>query len=218
MKNLIQKYKHIWVLSYAFIYIPWFMYLEKTVTANYHVMHSRLDDFIPFNEYFIVPYMLWFAYVAGMIMYLFFTNKSDYYKLCTFLFTGMTLSLMICTIFPNGTDFRPAIDPSKNVFSGLVAALYTADTCTNVFPSIHVFNSVGVHIAVMQSEALKKCRLVRIGSFSLMTAICMATVFLKQHSIIDGIGSVVMAYFIYQFVYANGYAFSDKKVRQKVLG
>lgn len=218
MKNLIQKYKHIWVLSYAFIYIPWFIYLEKTVTSNYHVMHSRLDDFIPFNEYFIVPYLLWFAYVAVMILYLFFTNKSDYYRLCTFLFTGMTLSLMICTIFPNGTDFRPMLDPSKNVFSGVVAALYTADTCTNVFPSIHVFNSIGVHIAVMHSESLKKYHIVRIGSFVLMTSICLATVFLKQHSIIDGIGSVVMAYFIYQFVYANSYAFSDKKVTQKVLG
>lgn len=218
MKNFIQRYKHVWILSYAFIYIPWFMYLEKTITANYHVMHVNLDNLIPFNEYFIVPYLLWFAYVAGMIMYLFFTSKEDYYRLCTFLFTGMTISLMICTIFPNGTDFRPVIDPSKNLFSAVVAKLYSTDTCTNVFPSIHVFNSIGVHIAVMHSEALKKHCLVRRSSFFLMIAICLATVFLKQHSIIDGFGSIVMAYFIYQFVYANDYAFSSKKVTEKALG
>ena len=102
MKNLFHKYRHAWVLCYAFIYIPWFVYLEKTVTSNYHIMHVGLDDYIPFNEYFIIPYMLWFAYVAGAVLYLFFTNVKDYYKLCTMLFTGMTISLLVCTIFPNG--------------------------------------------------------------------------------------------------------------------
>ena len=50
----------------------------------------------------------------------------------------MTISLIICTFFHNGTDFRPVIDPGKNIFSGMVAALYQTDTPTNVFPSIHV--------------------------------------------------------------------------------
>lgn len=218
MKALLQKYKHVWILSYAFIYIPWFLYLEKTVTANYHVVHTRLDNYIPFNEYFIIPYLLWFTYVAGMILYLFFTNKTDYYRLCTFLFIGMTISLMICTIFPNGTDFRPALDPSKNIFSAMVAKLYSTDTCTNVFPSIHVFNSIGVHIAVMHCEALKKRHWIRIGSFALMTSISLATVFLKQHSIIDGFGSIVLAYVMYQFVYGRDYAFGSKKVTEKALG
>ena len=75
MKNLLHKYRHAWILCYAFIYIPWFVYLEKTVTSNYHIMHVRLDDFIPFNEYFIIPYMLWFAYVAGAVLYLFYRRE-----------------------------------------------------------------------------------------------------------------------------------------------
>ena len=60
-------------------------------------MHTTLDDLIPFNEYFIVPYLLWFLYVAAAIAYFFFTSKDDYYRLCTFLFTGMTISLLVCT-------------------------------------------------------------------------------------------------------------------------
>ena len=111
------------VLSYAFIYIPWFCYLEKTVTRNYHVMHVALDDFIPFNEYFIVPYMMWFLYVAGTILYFLFTNREDYYRICIFLFSGMTISLIICTFFRNGTDFRPVLEPGKNIFTTMVAAL-----------------------------------------------------------------------------------------------
>lgn len=217
MKNFIQKYKHIWILSYAFIYIPWFMYLERTVTSNFHVMHIGLDDWIPFNEYFIVPYLLWFLYVAGAILFFFFTDKGDYYRLCAFLFAGMTISLLICTIYPNGTDLRPVIDPGKNLYSSIVSALYTADTCTNVFPSIHVFNSIGVHIAVSRSERLRKYRWIQIGSFVLMASICLATVFLKQHSALDGFGSILMAYCLYCLVYGHGLAWNQGKVTEKVL-
>ena len=203
MKNIINKYGHIWILGYGFIYLTWFLHLEKSVTNHYYVIHSTLDDYIPFNEYFIVPYLLWFTYVAGAIVYFFFTNKEDYYRLCIFLFTGMTLSLLICTLFRNGTDFRPVIDPDKNIFSALVARLYQVDTNTNVFPSIHVYNSIGTHIAIMKSNALKSHKWVKRGSFVLMISICMATVFLKQHSIIDVFGAVLMGAAIYPLAYAS---------------
>ncbi|MBT9777528.1 phosphatase PAP2 family protein [Clostridium sp. MCC353] len=218
MKNLIRKYKHVWILSYAFLYLPWFLYLERTVTRNYYVMHVALDDWIPFSEYFIIPYLLWFLYVSGAILYFFFTNKQDYYRLCIFLFTGMTISLLICTVFENGTDLRPVVDPGKNFCSWLVSVLHSADTSTNVFPSIHAYNSIGVHIAVMHSEALKKYRIIRWGSFILMILICLSTVYLKQHSVVDVAGSLIMAYIIYPLVYGTDYAANRKKVTQKALG
>ncbi|HJC04642.1 MAG TPA: phosphatase PAP2 family protein [Candidatus Enterocloster excrementipullorum] len=214
----VRKYKHAWLLLYAFIYLPWFCYLEKTVTRNFHVMHASLDDLIPFNEYFIVPYLLWFLYVGAAIFYFLITSKEDYYKLCIFLFSGMTISLIICTFFRNGTDLRPVIDPDKNIFTALVAYIYRTDTCTNVFPSIHVYNSIGVHIAVARSERLRGHRLIRLGSGLLMISICMATVFLKQHSVIDLIGAVILAYVIYGIVYGYSWSAQDKKVTQKALG
>lgn len=218
MKNLFYRYRHIWILSYAFIYIPWFVYLEKTVTNHYHIMHVAIDDYIPFIEYFIIPYLLWFAYVSAAIGYFFFTNVKDYYKLCTMLFIGMTVSLVICTIFPNGTDFRPVIDPHKNLCSAIVAFLYSTDTCTNVFPSIHVYNSICVHIAVSRSQRLKEHKIVQVGSFLLMLSICLATVFLKQHSAFDGLGSLAMAYIMYQFVYSGTYVPNRNKVSEKAIG
>ena len=181
----------------------WVIYLEKTITKHYHVMHSVVDDYIPFNEYFVIPYFLWFAYVAVTIAYFFFVNKEDYYRLCIFLFTGMTISLLVCTLFPNGTDFRPVIDPNKNLCSRIVAMLYQTDTCTNVFPSVHVYNSIGTHIAIMKSESLRKYKVVRVMSFILMVSICMATVFLKQHSIIDVVGAVLLCGAIYPLAYAG---------------
>ncbi|WP_124066618.1 phosphatase PAP2 family protein [Clostridium sp. E02] len=217
MKNLFKKYRHVWILSFAFIYIPWFLYLEKTVTSHYHIMHLAIDDFIPFNEYFIIPYLLWFAYVAVAVCYFFLTDVKGYYRLCAMLFTGMTISLVICTVFPNGTDFRPFINPDKNFYSAIVARLYSADTCTNVFPSIHVYNSICVHIAVIKSRRMKNYPLIQTGSFLLMISICLATVFLKQHSAFDGLGSIVMAYVMYQFIYTNSLVPNRKKVSEKAI-
>ena len=59
-----------------------------------------------------------------------------------FSFIGMTISMMICTFYPNGTDLRVEVDPNKNVFCYLVQMIHNSDTPANVFPSIHVYNSV----------------------------------------------------------------------------
>lgn len=217
IQEFFHKYRHMWLLSYAFIYLPWFCHLEKTVTRGYHVMHATLDDYIPFSEYFIIPYLLWFLYVSATLIFFLFVSREDYYRMCIFLFSGMTISLIVCTFFHNGTDFRPVINPDKNIFSAMVASLYKTDTCTNVFPSIHVYNSIGTHIAIMRSEILRKHSLVRAGSRILMISICLATVFLKQHSVLDVVGAIIMAYVMYMVVYGYSWSAQDKSVTEKVL-
>lgn len=215
MKEFIHKYKHAWVMLYIFIYLPWFFFLEKNV-VRYDIIHAELDDYIPFCEYFIIPYLLWFVYVSAAVLYFFFTNKDDYYKLCAFLFIGMTLSLAICTVWPNGHDLRPTELTRDNIFMDMVRGLWKTDTSTNVFPSIHVYNSIGVHIAVMNSEALRNRRGVRAASFILMISICLATVFLKQHSVVDVLGGVAMSLFMYRMVYRQERVFNREKLKEQL--
>lgn len=218
MKEFLRKYKHAWILSYGLVYLTWFCYLERTVTSGYHIMHVRFDDFIPFEDIFIVPYLLWFLYVAATVAFLFFTDKEEYYKLCIYLFSGMTISLIVCTFYHNGTDFRPLLDPEENIFTRMVCSLYATDTPTNVFPSIHVYNSICTHVAIARSEKLKKYPVIQISSFILMVLICMATVFLKQHSIIDVLGGCILAYALYYVIYGYGYGVERRKSSQKILG
>ena len=188
MKSLILKYRHAWVLLYGLIYMPWFCYLEKRQTIHY-LIHSPLDDYIPFVEYFIIPYLLWFVFLAVTGAYFFFTNRRDFYRLAAFLCSGMTIFLIVCTIFPNGLN--------------LVRMIYSVDTPTNVLPSIHVYNSIGAMAAIAHSNSLKKHRVVQIGSYVLGILIIFSTVFLKQHSITDVIAALAMACMIYPFVYAT---------------
>ena len=217
IKELIKKYKHAWILSYLLLYLAWFGFLEKTVTTRFHVVHMAIDDYIPFCEYFIIPYMLWFGYVAVGVVYFFFTNVSDYYKLCGFLFAGMTVFLMVSTIYPNGHYLRPSVFADDNIFTDMVQWLYSTDTATNLFPSIHVYNSIGIHIAVSRSEKLRRYKWIQLASGTLMVSIILSTMFLKQHSVFDVITAIILAVVVYSLVYGREWQQNRRKVYQGQL-
>ena len=155
MRKYIERYKHaIPLLIYAAIYCTWFAWLERKVTHPQTIIHVKFDDMIPFCEVFIIPYFLWFAYMAVAVFYCFFKNKQEYYRTCVFLFTGMTVFLVISTLWPNGHHLRPYQMPRDNVFTKLITLLYSTDTPTNLWPSIHVYNSIGAHLAIIHNEKL----------------------------------------------------------------
>lgn len=199
------KIKHFWLMLYFVVYLPWFIYLENSVTTHFHVIHMKIDDYIPFIEYFIIPYLLWFAYIAVVIIYMGFADKKEYFKMCAFLFTGMTIFLIVSTIYPNGHFLRPTTFVRDNIFTELCSKLYATDTATNLFPSIHVYNSIGVHLAIAHSEKTKRKPLVCISSAILMVSIILATVFLKQHSVFDVITALLLAAIVYILVYVRNY-------------
>lgn len=216
MKAFFQKYKHAWVLLYAFLYLPWFFWLESRANLPYHVIHVWLDDKIPFVEYFIVPYLLWFVYVAAVFLYLFFKGtKQEFYRYCAFLFTGMTLFLVISTLYPNGHLLRPTEFPRHNIFTFAVQILYQADTPTNIFPSIHVFNSIAAHRALVNNPRLGHNRLIRGGSLVLMVSIILATMFLKQHSALDVMAGIVLGTLMDQIVYRMEFSFSREWISKR---
>ena len=200
------KYSYANVLWIGIIYPLWFKSIESrvTVVTGYHIMHTKIDEMIPFCEYFIVPYFMWFLYILLGILYFLFTNKEDFYKVCLYLFIGMIFSLLICEIYPNGTDLRPPYISDKNIFQVMVAGLYRVDTPTNVFPSIHAYNSICMHVAIMKSKDIRRLRYGKAvvwGSFLLCLLICMATLVLKQHSILDVGGAILLSFIAYGFVY-----------------
>lgn len=204
MKQFLNRYRHAWVLLYGCIYMPWFIYLEKrTIPAHeYFIINSPLDKYIPFCEIFVIPYLFWFLFVAIGVMYFFFTNRREFYQLMCFLIIGMTVFLIISTVLPNGLHLRPTVFPRDNVFTDLVKNfVYKNDTSTNVLPSIHAFNSLGISIAVFHSETLKKKRGIQIATHVCTILILISTVCLKQHSITDVFAALLMAGLIYPFVY-----------------
>lgn len=218
LKGLYQRYKHgIPLLIYGVIYMTWFLWLERTVTKAYQVIHVKADDYIPFCEVFVVPYLLWFVYVAAVVIFLFFKNKQEYYRICIFLFTGMTIFLIISTLFPNGHHLRLAEMPRDNVFTRIVDVLWKTDTPTNLWPSIHVYNSMGAHFAIIRSRELENRRGIKAVSFVLAISIILSTMFIKQHSVFDVLTGIAMGSIMYVLVYRRELVYAARTQQDKAL-
>ncbi|MBQ8306845.1 MAG: phosphatase PAP2 family protein [Blautia sp.] len=203
MISFIRKYRHGFViLVFSIIYMLLFSYLEQRGVRYYHVVHTALDDRIPFCEVFIIPYLLWFPYMIAAILYFVFLNddKKEYYRLTWSLIMGMSLFLVISWLYPNIQHLRPTVFPRENVFTDMVRALYRTDTPTNILPSIHVFNSLAIHMAISSCQRLRKHRFVQAASLVLTILIVMSTMFLKQHSVVDvsmGTALSIAAFFLF---------------------
>ena len=204
MVQFIKKYRHgLIILAYAIVYMLFFEYLECRPVWGFHVIDTVFDDYIPFCEYFIVPYLLWFPYQILTVLYFIFRNKNkkEYYQLIFNMMMGMTVFLIVSYAYPNVLHLRPSEFPRENVCTDMVRWLYRTDTPTNVLPSIHVFNSLAVHMSLTNCEALRDHKGVRYGSLVLTLLIIMSTMFLKQHSVIDVCCGATLALFGYLFFY-----------------
>lgn len=201
--DFLKKYRHMIVLFYMPIYIIWFVWLEKRDSVEYYSIHCFIDDLIPFNEVFIIPYLLWFGYVAVVLVFLFLQTRhlGDFYRCAATLMLGMTTCLVIYTLLPNAQPLRPEHFPRDNVLVQMAASLYHSDTPTNVCPSIHVYNSLAIHTALAKSCYFKDKGVLKAASLLLCVSICLSTMFLKQHSFIDVICALLLYALFYTLVY-----------------
>ena len=164
-----KQYKHALLpILYAPVYLLIFFYLEKKPVSQIHVIEMSIDRKIPFCEYFVIPYYLWFLYVAATVVTFVFLERKDYYKLCLTLGVGMTMFLIVSYVYPNGLQLRPTTFARDNFCVSLVKAMYATDTPTNVLPSIHVYDSIGMHWGMCQTEFFRTHKRARRNSFILI--------------------------------------------------
>lgn len=216
----LKKYKYVWTLAYFPLYLAVFFWLENRAVHSYSVFQCALDTKIPFIEIFVIPYMLWFGFVAVTVAWFFFTDEKGYYRLIAFLYTGMTVFLIWSAVFPTRLYLRPLVLPRENIFTQLIEYLWAIDPPICVFPSIHVYNTLGVTIAIWSSEKLKEYKSIRICALVLAVLIILATVFIKQHSLLDVAGAFVLGYAVWWAVYQRGwervFARKDRVLRRKL--
>ena len=81
----------------------------------------------------------------------------------------------------------------------MIAAIYAADTNTNVLPSIHALGSLAAVFAAYDCPAFKPW--LRKVYVLLAILICASTVFIKQHSILDTLAGLVLCLPLYWVVY-----------------
>lgn len=201
MKQLFLRRPYLLSALYFPIYMLWFNWLQQRHTPHTW-MHCSLDDVIPFCSWFVIPYVLWFAFVAGTVIY-FFRSPEECLRLCTFLYGGMTICLLVYTLLPNGQLLRPTVMPDNHMLTQLVFFIYRLDPSVNVCPSIHVFATLGVQNAILRSPLLREKRPVLISTVILSLLIILSTMFLKQHSVVDVSAAVLLGFVMNHLVYRN---------------
>ena len=175
--------------------------MEKS-DVKIHLIHSLADDRIPFCQYFIIPYVLWYFFLIGTVIYFALScpSKKEYYQYLGTLGIGMTLFLLISYIYPNGQNMRPDLT-GDGIFISAIRFLYKIDTPTNIFPSMHVFNATASCVALFQNERCRRNRRFTVAQIVLTVSIVLSTMFLKQHSVADVMTALILNILCYQLFY-----------------
>lgn len=206
MKAFLEKYNGLKYLLYFFIaYMIGFMLLENHHSSRIIITDSWIDSYIPFNEYFVIPYILWFVFMVLGFAYFVFIDQVGIKRTYFYLFLGMSLSLLIYALIPTGQNLRVQLY-NENIFQCLVSFIYSVDSSTNVCPSIHVYNSVMMCVSLLKSQRIKQYSWLCVAIVVLTVLICLSTVMIKQHAFMDIVWALILAMVIY-YIGKRKYAF-----------
>lgn len=186
---------HLWYQLYWVIYLVWFFWLDNTITQPKYIIHAPLDDLIPFNEWFVIPYCSWFLLLVAVTALLWWKDTASYDKLCLMMFSGMTFCLIIYMLLPNGLDLRPTVEEigRSNPAMWVMQLLWKADASVNVCPSIHCQSTACMAIAISESKLAEERPVLRPIALVWAALICLSTVFTKQHSVLDVVCGLTVA-------------------------
>ena len=71
------------------------------------------------------------------------------------------------------------------IFSRMCGIIFSMDDAVCVFPSLHCYEALCAHLTAFASPGMRGKRRLRAASAVLVVLICLSTVFIKQHSVID---------------------------------
>lgn len=185
------KFRHLLWLGGWIFYFAAYILTEKLIPyESCTPIHCTLDDKIPFCEYFVIFYVGWYVLVAGSLLYFALYNKKSFVNLQKYIIMTQVIAMAVYILFPNRQDLRPESFPRENIFTQVIAFLYSMDTCTNVCPSLHVAYSLGLISVWTKEKGIS--RWFKAVMVAVLIMVCLSTAFLKQHSVLDGVAAAAM--------------------------
>lgn len=178
------QFSHLKLLLGWVGYFILFFITENAIPAEKcYPVWCRLDDWIPFCEYFLIPYVFWYLLIVFSLGYFLLYHVNRFKQLQTYIIITQVVAMAMYIIFPTRQDLRPEIFPRDNFLTQCVAFLYSVDTNTGVCPSLHVAYSLG--IASVWLKEKEAHLLWKIFVVVAVVLICLSTMFIKQHSAVD---------------------------------
>ena len=198
------EFRHVKLLLFWPLFGIMFSFVERFYhVGSYYVMHCAFDDAIPFCEWFLIPYLFWFVYLIGTLVYTFFFDVPAFKRMMRFIICTYTITMVIYLLFPTCQNLRPEVFPRDNALTRFIGWFYTFDTNTNVCPSIHVLGSVAAMLGLCDCRRLQNPKL-KLLFILLCVLICISTVFMKQHSVLDVLAALPLCVIAYPICYKAG--------------
>ena len=180
------EYNHLLYLGGWIFYFVMYVLTENLIPESAcHPVECWLDYQIPFCEWFIIPYVLWYFLIAGSLLYFALYDPRSFKKMQTFLIVTQVLAVIIYIVYPTVQYLRVDLDNlGRNNFAiQLVKLIQGADTPTGVCPSMHCAFSIGILSVWVRKKDVHW--LLRTGIAVFCLVICASTCFVKQHSAVD---------------------------------
>lgn len=170
----------LWLSQFALFFLPQLLFTQE----SYHLIHHPLDDLIPLWTPAAIPYYLWYVGLVGTPLYTFFKDRAAYRSYIYYALWGYGAAIVIYLLYPTAITFRPEALEGTDLFTRMVAFIYSIDTPTNVLPSLHVTMAAGIALGLGAAKPFNKT-LPRIILWLLALSIAASTVLIKQHSVLD---------------------------------
>lgn len=176
----------LWLLWIPFLNIFYAMLNQPVPDVSSLV--SDLDRLIPFLPVFIIPYVIWYPYIAGTLLLFFFRDRRMYYRTLATLCLGMIGCYIVYAVFQT-TVPRPVLEGDGWLID-IVRFVYSNDQPFNCFPSIHVLTCYAMIKGLHRNDALPPAarRLLIAVAWSIIAS----TVFVKQHVLLDAAGAILL--------------------------
>lgn len=190
------------VMGGYFILYDLCFFLLEAWPRRFHLVHCALDDLIPFVPVAVLPYVAWFAWVPAVLFWLLWQQRNIFWNAFFTIAGGTALSLLLYALIPTAQNLRAPL-VGNNLFVEMIRLIYRADTPTNVCPSLHVFVTVVLLLALADLPNLDR-RVLGLHR-ALGVFICLSTVLINQHSVIDVACGLALAIYLYGVI-AHGWA------------
>lgn len=169
----------------------------NTPTRGVHTLITSLDNAIPVVKWFVIPYVAWVGYLTITLIYLCFKDSTLAFKTILVFDLGLLSCFIIYYFYQTVGPVRPEIT-GNDLISRLLKYVYQIDQPYNCFPSIHVMSSY------LMIRAIRNCSWkngwIKWGIRSLSTSIILATLFIKQHVLMDVFASIILVECLFKMV------------------
>lgn len=178
------EFSHLKLLLGWVGYFVLYLLTENLIPAEKcYPVHCRLDDLIPFCEWFTIPYVSWYFLIIGSLGYFLLYSVESFKCLQTYIIITQVLAMAVYIIFPNRQDLRPEVFPRENILTQLIGFIYSFDTNTGVCPSLHVGYSLGIASTWLREKSASRGWKLFVTIWIVL--ICISVAFVKQHSVVD---------------------------------